>query len=196
MVEKLVAKLIEFFPQGVTIMAAVILVRWVLNAYISSRKETEDMIKTQVGAQLNSMVSQISAQSRQMQQELSSDKERATAQLQEIGKVFAAAESLSSENKALESLAAEVRGQIDALQQQIPLLKKNAKIPASTLALRAQEAKQWSEACLVVEEMAADPDAASTDLEVAGDAARRFRQYGLALEFHRKATAKDPENST
>lgn len=78
----------------------------------------------------------------------------------------------------------------------LPEDEDDAKVPAAQIVHALRRSATWGEAAGLVQTLADDPDATSLDLETAGDRARDFGQFTLALSLYDLSRKKDPDRET
>lgn len=100
-----------------------------------------------------------------------------------------------SKQQLLQSLQQEIEAQVDAARRLSPELggADGGKQAASHWVIAARNAKNWVDAAGPIQQILLDPNALALDLEQAGDRARAFGQYGMALELYERGMQRDPD---
>ncbi len=103
---------------------------------------------------------------------------------------------VTAQETAVDERFQHLRDRVAKYELSLPEDAEDAKIPAAQVVHALQNATTWAEAAGQIDTLAEDPDATSRNLEFAGDRAREFGQFTLALQLYDLARHKDPDRET
>ena len=187
MTEQLLNKLLSLVPQLALIAAFLFALVLILKEYAKLRNEVKQAAEDVINARLGSLIGQIQGESAKAK-ELSDQMAMKATQVERVS------DALMQAYAEKEGSFRELEERIQFLQNSLPRTAEQSKVPAKALIAAAQRAQTWQAAAGLIEKVRDDADATSKDLEFAGDRARDFRQYSLALDLYEIACRKDPEN--
>lgn len=188
--EAIIEKLFEVAPQFGFLVLFVVALALLLKEYRTLRTDMKQSVDDAVNARLGSLMGNLQIETSKAAQ-LLNEMKATQKETQDFSQSFQH-DLLGRANEINQTFTA-VERKLAVLQKSVPK-EGELKYSAREFAALASHVTSLAEAMDLLGQAQQDTDATSKDMEVAGDVARKFRRFSLALDFYRKATEMDPDN--
>ena len=190
MTEQIVERLFVLAPQLGLLVLFLVSLALLLREYRNWRGEMQSSISDAVSSRLGSLMRDLQLELQNASKILDAITET-QERVQRLSREFES--NLAEKSHKIEETLSQIEDKLALLQVNVP---ESSEFTARDFVALAKHATSLGEALSFVNKARNDPDATSKDLEVAGDVARRFRRFNLALELYARAFELDSENTS